>query len=203
MYDTLNPQMTGSFINFEAQQAVMPQLSSGERLLWAGRPRQGVFLQPQDAMMIPFSVAWGGFAIFWTYTAWRSGAPLFFVLWGTPFVAIGLYMMFGRFFSDAKARAKTFYAVTDQRILFVRGDSSSNQVVTSVDLKSMGEFTSVRNTDGRGTIVFNTGNQMTQQVAKAAAMFNRGNSTAPTFVQIERVKEVSDLIRHAKDAMAK
>ena len=203
MYDTLEAQMTGSFINFEAQQAVAPQLSNGERVLWAGKPRQGIFLQPQDALMIPFSAAWGGFAIFWTYTAWRSGAPLFFVLWGTPFVAVGLWMMFGRFFSDARMRAKTFYAVTDQRILFVRGDAGSTQAVTSIELKTIGELTSVQNKDGRGTIVFNTNGQVSPQMAKAAAMFNRGNSAAPMFVQIERVKDVSDLIRRTKDALAK
>jgi hypothetical protein len=62
----------------------------------------------------------------------------------------------------------------------------------------------VQNKDGRGTIVFNANGQVSPQIAKAAVMFNRGNSAAaPMFVQIERVKEVSDLIRRTKDALAK
>jgi hypothetical protein len=203
MYDTLESQMSGSYVNFEAQQAVTPQLSHGERLLWAGRPRQGIFFQPQDVFMVPFSIAWGGFAIFWTYTAWRSGAPIFFVLWGTPFVAIGLYMMVGRFFSDAKARAKTFYAVTDQRILFVRGDSSSRQMVTSIDLKTVGDISFGQNPDGRGSITFTDIIQMPRTGGRGQFMVARSSTSAPAFVQIERVKDVYDQIRRAKDAVTK
>ncbi len=203
MRDTLEQQMSGSFINFEAQQAITPQLTNGERLIWAGRPRQGIFLQPQDAVMIPFSFAWGGFAIFWTYTAWRSGAPFFFVLWGTPFVAIGLYMMFGRFLADAKARTKTFYAVTDQRILFVRGEAGSSQAVTSLELKTLGDLTFDLNKEGRGTIIFGAGGQIIPQAAKTAAMFRRNANVSPMFVQIERVKEVYDQIMRVKSAAAK
>lgn len=199
MQDTLEQQMSGSFVNFEAQQAVMPQMSNGERLIWAGRPKQGVFLQPQDGIMIPFSFVWGGFAIFWTYTAWRSGAPFFFVLFGTPFVAIGLYMMFGRFLADAKTRAKTFYAVTDQRILFVRGDAGSSQAVTSLELKNIGDITFNQDKTGRGTIVFGATGQVLPQAAQAAAMLRRTSNVVPTFVQIERVKEVYDQIRRVKD----
>jgi hypothetical protein len=202
MYDTLESQMSGSYVNFEAQQAVTPQLSNGERLLWAGRPRQGIFFQPQDVFMVPFSIAWGGFAIFWTYMAWRSGAPIFFVLWGTPFVAIGLYMMVGRFFSDAKARAKTFYALTDQRILFVRGDSVSKQMVTSIDLKTMGDISFIQNQTGRGTISF-VGGQVNQASPRGNMMLARNSTAAPMFVQIERVRDVYDQIRRAKDAVTK
>jgi hypothetical protein len=35
-----------------------------EKLIWSGRPRQGVFLTQRDAGMIPFSLMWGGFSSF-------------------------------------------------------------------------------------------------------------------------------------------
>lgn len=67
-----------------------PHLLPGEPLLWAGRPDPARRFAPQDAYLVPFSVLWCGFAIFWLAAAIRSGAPVPFVLFGVPFVAVGL-----------------------------------------------------------------------------------------------------------------
>ena len=48
------------------------ELRRSEKLLWSGRPRQGVFLTQNDAGMIPFSLMWGGFSFFWEYEAVKS-----------------------------------------------------------------------------------------------------------------------------------
>ncbi len=62
--------------------------------------------------MIPFSLLWCGFAIFWEVSVLSTDGPLIFKLWGIPFVIVGLYMAVGRFFIDAKQRAKMYYGVT-------------------------------------------------------------------------------------------
>src|SRR5476649_1583398 len=103
-------------------------LDPSERLLWSGQPKQGLRLQASDAMMIPFSLMWGGFAIFWEANALglvqtnghQTTPPIFMAIWGIPFVLVGLYMIAGRFFIDAMTRGKTWYAVTDQRLLVVK-----------------------------------------------------------------------------------
>ena len=82
-------------------------LAPGESLLWCGRPRQGVMFRKADALMIPFSVMWAGFAVFWVIGAKSSGAPAPFWSFGLIFVAIGLYLVVGRFVVDAMVRNKT------------------------------------------------------------------------------------------------
>jgi len=52
-------------LNPDSVVAVQPELLSGETLLWAGQPNPRVIFRLEDFIMIPFSLLWGGFAIFW------------------------------------------------------------------------------------------------------------------------------------------
>jgi len=136
-----------------------PYLSAGERVLWTGRPKQGLVLSGKDALLIPFSLAWGGFAIFWNVQAWsfpREGDSIdwFFPLWGLPFLAIGVYVIIGRFFHDAMIRRGLYYAVTNSRVLILRGKTASN--VTSRDIQSLPMLELSERRDGTGTIVFDS-----------------------------------------------
>lgn len=94
-----------------------PYLDPGEMLLWEGDPATGIKFRKSDLFMIPFSLAWGGFAIFWEVSVIAMGAPVFMAIFGLPFVAIGLYMIFGRFLWDAYKRSRTRYALTDKRAI--------------------------------------------------------------------------------------
>jgi hypothetical protein len=98
-------------------------LLPGEKLIWTGKPGTGLMLTKMDFLLIPFSLLWGGFAIFWEYqvlTKTQGKAPFFLVLWGIPFILAGIYFIVGRFFVDAYVRSKTFYAITDSRLLILR-----------------------------------------------------------------------------------
>jgi hypothetical protein len=126
-------------------------LGPGEKLLWSGQPEAGLKLRGSDAFAIPFSLLWAGCAVFWEFAALTTNAPLFFRLWGIPFVLAGLYMVVGRFFTDAWVRARTAYAVTNQRILILSGFSRS---LTSLSLRTLPEVTVTERSDGSGTISF-------------------------------------------------
>jgi hypothetical protein len=77
----------------DTREQVARELVPHEQLLWFGRPRQGFVLRTADAYMIPFSLMWAGFAVFWETIVNLGRGPLLFRLWGIPFVLAGLYMI--------------------------------------------------------------------------------------------------------------
>lgn len=179
-------------------QAVRAQLESGEQLLWSGQPRQGLVLRPSDAFMIPFSLLWGGFAIFWEVSAILTGAPVFFWLFGVPFVLIGLYLIFGRFFTDARARTHTFYGLTNDRILITSGKHGRR--VQSLSLSTLGDITLDERGDGSGTIIFAHANplgRMGNFGARSGVGASRGQMP-PRFEMIPQARKVYEMIRGAQ-----
>ena len=95
------------------------ELLKGENLLWFGQPESNIIFSGKDIFLIPFSLLWGGFAIFWEVSVIRFGAPFPFALFGIPFVLIGLYFIFGRFIYKVIKKKHTYYAVTNQRVLIL------------------------------------------------------------------------------------
>ena len=142
----------------EAPSAIQEELHRHERLLWAGQPPQGVRLHAADAFMIPFSIMWGGFAIFWEAMVIVMGAGLFFMAWGVPFVLIGLYLMLGRFWVDARQRAETYYALTDSRVIIISGVFSRS--TRSLNVRTLSDVSLTKKRNGSGTISFGPINPM-------------------------------------------
>jgi hypothetical protein len=140
----------------EYENPIRERLEPEETVRWVGKPRAGILLRGSDALMIPFSILWGGFAIFWEAMALRGtakasvGIKIIFPLWGVPFVLVGLYMMVGRFFADAYVRGRTWYGVTDRRAIIVSGLMS--QTTTSVSLATLSAVSLTEHRDGTGTV---------------------------------------------------
>jgi hypothetical protein len=115
-------------IDSRAAREIQPELLSGESIYWAGMPNPHIIFHSEDWQMIPFSLLWAGFAFFWEGDAlglWRNShrfghANVFMSLWGIPFVIIGIHMLWGRFFVDAWLKRRTYYAVTNRRVLVVQ-----------------------------------------------------------------------------------
>lgn len=182
-----------------AESILASHLDSGERLLWSGQPRSGIRLRAQDAFLIPFSLLWCGFAIFWEVSVIRSGAPFFFILWGGMFVFIGLFFVFGRFILDARSRARTAYGVTAERIIIVSGIFS--QQTKTLQLRTLTDVSLTQRSDGSGTITFGPA-QYPNQIFSAGSWPGAGRYAPPSFDLIENAKDVYDIVRKAQKASA-
>lgn len=193
-------------MNYDAQMIIQKELDSGERLLWAGMPKQGTIFKGTDVFMIPFGLMWGGFAIFWEYMALTmapkaqnaaDGFTLIFPLFGIPFVVIGLYMIVGRFIYESKRREKTFYGLTDQRAIIVSGIFRKS--VKSLNLKTMSDVSLSEKANGYGSIVFGQENQM-MSMFMGGGFPGMGGSATPQFELIENAKDVYKQLRaHQKN----
>jgi hypothetical protein len=182
-------------MELDTQQIVREQLSAGERLLWSGRPKQGILFRGSDGFMIPFSIVWGGFAIFWTFGAQKANAPLPFWGFGLIFVCVGLYMIVGRFFVDMFQRGKTYYGLSDHRAIIISG--IFGRTVKSLNLRSISDATLSEKGNGEGTITFGPTNYMTTW-AQGMPWPGMSQNQVPTFERIENAKSVYEMIRKAQ-----
>jgi len=185
-------------MDHSAEEILRSQLDPKERLVWCGKPRSGVRLRGQDAFLIPFSILWGGFAIFWEYMAWTKApqahgpGAAFFPFFGAPFVIIGLYLIFGRFFADARVRARTYYGVTNERVIIISGFFS--QQTKSLQLRTLTDVSLTQRSDGSGTITFGPTLFMNSFFG-GGAWPGAGRYAPPSFDMIDSAKEVYDIIR--------
>lgn len=181
-----------------------PILDSGERLLWSGQPRRGLRLSSQDIFLIPFSLLWGGFAIFWevsaiAMTAKAGPVGYVFPLFGLPFVFAGLYLIFGRFFVDAYLRERTFYGVTNERIIIVSGFFSRQ--IKSLQLRTLTDVSLTERGDRTGTITFGPTSPFNSFFG-GSSWPGRSRVSSPSFDTIATAKDVYDVIRGAQKATA-
>ena len=133
-----------------AQSELRGHLDKDENLLWSGTPKTGITFRKSDIFIIPFSLLWCGFAIFWLSSVISMGAPIFFIIWGIPFVIVGLIFVFGRFIIDAKQRQNTYYGLTENRIIIKSGVFSKS--VKSLNIKTLSDIELSEKGDGTGTI---------------------------------------------------
>jgi PH (Pleckstrin Homology) domain-containing protein len=129
------------------------RLEAGEQILWEGRPVRLSYTFRGSPFVFVFTLVWLGFALFWegSVLSFRN-APPFFVLWGAMFVLFGLYIAVGRFFVAAREADRTWYTVTDRRVIIRTGAFQERTVELS--LGSLGNPQLEEGPRGVGTITF-------------------------------------------------
>jgi len=179
-------------------------LDSGEKLLWAGRPAQGmVVTTPRDWSVIAFGVVWLGFAV---HNVWPTKAPdplkspvpfALFVATGLLSIGIGIYLLVGRFFADRLYRSRLIYGVTDRRAIIIRG--LRRRSVQSIYLSSLSALTLDERRDGSGTIYF--GDQ--PSYLRGASGIGSLQGFGTQFFRIADVKQVYTIVHEAMQRQKK
>jgi hypothetical protein len=186
-----------------AENEIALELDREERVLWSGMPRQGFALHGSDVFLIPFSIFWAGFAFVWEAIAifmllQNPGQDPFmciFPIFGLPFVMVGVYLLFGRFWIDARIRSRTYYGVTNKRIIIITGLLSRK--VKSLALGTLTDLSLTEKSNGFGTITFGPTYPffwMFGSMQWPGMGFQRSS-----FDMISEVRRVYNIIRNAKN----
>jgi hypothetical protein len=185
------------------------ELLKDEKILWMGQPNPDIKYTSMDWFLIPFSIMWGGFAIFWELSALGiillaetngADAPIIFPLFGIPFVIIGLYFIFGRFIYKKWKKQRTYYAITNKRVLIIT--NTKNRNVEAEFISSIPAINYSQKDSGAGSIRFGSFNFMTDMYSNTGMDFLSGFSgkTSPAFFDINNVKEVYNLVNEVRNS---
>jgi hypothetical protein len=131
---------------------VETSLLPGERVVWDGSPLRHRVFRRTDILLVPFSLIWCGFAMFWESSMLSTGAPGVFALWGVPFVLVGLYLVAGRFIVRVVSLRHTRYTITDRRVLVHSGWSGGK--LNTEYLNSLPPPVIIEEPDGSGSLAF-------------------------------------------------
>ena len=188
-------------MDYEATTIIQKELGPDEDLLWAGRPKQGIVFRSEDVFFIPFSLLWGGFAIFWEIMAIKALLAgmkkgelevIILPIFGIPFVIMGLYLIFGRFFVDAMRRKNTFYGLTNKRVIIVSG--LFNKKIESLNIGGIKDISFTEKRNGYGTITFGRKNVLSPFYA--GSTWPGAKNDIPMFELIPNAKDVYYQIRN-------
>jgi hypothetical protein len=173
-------------------------LDPGEKLLWMGRPIQGIVFTLLDWYFIPFSVVWLGVALIISLANLKKTAAPVDAVMSVLFIGIGIYWLIGRFFVDSFYRARLVYGVTDRRAIIASG--VFRRSVQSIDLSSLSGLKLEERGDGSGTISF--GDQPGHPRGWHGPEF-QASSAGSQFFRVADVKKVYSILREAMQRQKK
>ena len=121
-------------LSSEDAATVQEALVADERVRWTGVPGRRLQLHGYDAGPLAFAVMWLSFAVFWELQVIHDRGGSLFALSGIPLIAVGLYVVAGRFFYTRYPNRRTVYAITDRRAMsIVRGRAGDTVLALTID----------------------------------------------------------------------
>jgi hypothetical protein len=194
----MNPSLAS-----DAAAAMTAHLAPGERLLWAGQPKQGFALRGWDILYWPFSILMAVVGTILTVVELRAPSEPGAIVFALLAMLAGYYGTVIRYFVDRWQRSTTYYAVTDRRALILTRESPD--YIQSIDLSTLKEVTYTRRGDNTGTLEFDRPSYFTIQgrydTGRGASLPFMEPALTPAFEMIPNAREVRDLIVQTQHAL--
>jgi hypothetical protein len=159
-------------------------INENEQLIWSGKPKNGLIFGVEDLFLIPFSIIWLGFILFFIIIAEQT--PTFFSLLAIPFIIVGVYLLVVRFYIDKWKRDKTLYGLTNKNIII-----KYQNEIKIININSLSNISIEVLKNGLGTITFGHIHPYNNWYKKLGWP---GLKLVPAFELIPNVKEVYNLI---------
>lgn len=132
-----------------ASNHIKQYLESDEVLIWAGQPKKGIVFEIADIFKTIFILAFFAFTYF-AIKLLTDISLLIAIPIGIIFFSGGILLGFGRFIIDAELRKKTFYGLTNKRIII--NSSIAHKKIQSVYFNSNPKIDFSPNLNGTSTI---------------------------------------------------
>ena len=129
-------------------------MKPGEKILWQGKPRQGVLIRDADMLAIPMSIMLLGFTVLIDFLMFIK-PNLFLVATGILFTGLFVYLGVLRFFVAAKRRRLTHYCITNKRVIMMKG---KKRELATLPLRNIDRAEVTAEKDGSGYISFGNSN---------------------------------------------
>ena len=151
-----------------------PYITQDEYILWKGKPEKGHLITGGDMIMMIFGIFWLSFCFFFEYSIIQSQSSLFFILWGIPFILVGLYLVFGRLIQKIYLRNKIFYVITNKKIMIKHGNK-----IEMYDGSQLPPMEIHIHKNGNGTILF------------SETVYTRRGRNYRTYFMLENLSDVA------------
>lgn len=149
------------FAGFPLPELVVHQLRAGERVLWAGRPSSARLVRIVDLPALGFGALWTTIVLTAMLAATRAESPLMVKVFFFVFLLIGVSTAFGGIVSRGIRLRRTVYAVTDQRLLTLTGET-----LQANDVRHITETRVTVRPDGSGDLFFTGESDQLAQIGK-------------------------------------
>lgn len=135
------------------EQRVLAPVLNGAATLWTGRPLPGFHLRSGDYGQIGMGALMLAFFVFWEVMVLKSSAPSWFPIFGVVIMCVALYQTLGQVVWSMAARAKTYYALTQDGFALIYVAAFGGRT-KRIYLPSLDNMDLEMSADGNGSIVF-------------------------------------------------